>query len=153
MGRVKIRDRKKTAKEAGLNRKKLYPGKGKLVGTRRRSEQKKIGRPTKRNADTERAVLEVLKLGLGYGDAAAAAGISEVTLREWRNGDALFARDCEQARMMSTKGAAAALAIAIRAGNMTAAIFHLKTHSKAYQEKVRLEISEEEAPEPDESFL
>ena len=155
MVRVKINPEAKQSTPP--KRKKRYPGKGKQVGTKARElPKRKIGRPTKRNADTERAILQVLKLGLGYGCAAAAAGISDTTLKEWRNGDPDFAQKCEQAKSDHVKLAAATLHLTMRRGGpgaIQAAMFVLKTHSPEYREKVKLEVGEDEHQDPDESFL
>ena len=155
MDRVKI-DRRQAKKDSRPSNTRRYPGRGKQTGTKAQAERKKIGRPTKRNADTERAILSTLKLGLGYRTAAAHGGVSDVTLRTWRLADPDFEAKCEAARCAPVMLAAATLQIAMRSAGpsaVTAAMFTLKTTSPEHREKIKLEISEDEAPEPDESFL
>jgi len=57
----------------------------------------KIGRPTKRNDETDAEILDCLRLGMSRHSAAKFAKIDHETLSRWIKRDATFARECDRA--------------------------------------------------------
>src|SRR5260221_12746645 len=58
-----------------------------------------MGRPTKFNADVQQRICEAIALGLTHEQAAASAGITRETLRQWRNAKLAFSADLEKAEI------------------------------------------------------
>jgi hypothetical protein len=58
----------------------------------------KIGRPTKRTAGRRRSIVEAIAKGYGLVSAAKVSGISPALMMRWRNEDAEFRRETDEAR-------------------------------------------------------
>ena len=61
------------------------------------ADMAKIGRPTKRNDETDAEILDCLRLGMSRHSAAKFAKIDHETLSRWIKRDATFARECGRA--------------------------------------------------------
>ena len=57
----------------------------------------KMGRPTKRNYETDADILDCLRLGMSRHSAAKYAKIDHETLSRWVKRDTTFARECDRA--------------------------------------------------------
>jgi len=93
-----------------------------------------MGRPTKRTPEVERVVCDALRLGLSFVSAAGIAGIHPDTLREWRREDPDFSATCEKAKGEGKRFVVGKLIENVKAGNVTAQIFWLKTRTDEFRE-------------------
>ena len=64
----------------------------------------KIGRPTKRNSETDAEILDCLRLGMSRSSAAKYAKIDHETLSRWIKRDATFALECGRASAEFERG-------------------------------------------------
>lgn len=58
----------------------------------------KKGTPNKRTPEVRSRVLQALRVGVSYEEAATYAGIHRDTLNEWKKADSDFSDDCKKAR-------------------------------------------------------
>ena len=96
--------------------------------------KKKLGRPTKRTPDAENLIIKALGVGLSYEVAADFAGIHRDTLLDWRRKDEAFSASIKGATARGKVGVAGKLMELIRAGNVAATIFWLKTRTEEFRE-------------------
>jgi hypothetical protein len=103
---------------------------------------KRPGRPSKRNPEVEKKILDALRTGAYLETAAAYAGIHRDTLNEWRREFSDFSDAVEQARAEGEMRSVAVLVQAEQAGNWRAAAWKLQ---HAYPERwtKRVEVSGE----------
>ena len=95
---------------------------------------KKIGRPTKRTPEAEALIIKALGVGLSYEVAADFAGVHRDTLLDWRRKDETFSASIKGATARGKVGVAGKLMELIRAGNVAATIFWLKTRTEEFRE-------------------
>lgn len=94
---------------------------------------------SKRDPKLDEVIYNVLRLGLDYKSAAQVAGVTERTVRNWRQGDESFSLGCEKAIGEGKMRVAAKLVAAINNGNVTAMIFWLKTRTMEFRESAQVE--------------
>ena len=100
----------------------------------------KMGRPTKRTPEVARIVCDALRLGLSFVSAAGLAAVHPDTLREWRRASEAdpdsddFSATCEKARAEGKRFVVGKLIENVKAGNVTAQIFWLKTRTDEFRE-------------------
>lgn len=95
---------------------------------------KKMGRPSKRTPAAEALILKALGVGLSYEVAADFAGVHRDTLLDWRRKDEAFSASIKGATARGKVGVAGKLMELIRAGNVAATIFWLKTRTEEFRE-------------------
>ena len=95
---------------------------------------KKMGRPTKRTPQAEALIVKALGVGLSFEVAADFAGIHRDTLLDWRRKDETFSAAIKGATARGKVGVAGKLMELIRAGNVAATIFWLKTRTEEFRE-------------------
>lgn len=93
-----------------------------------------IGRPTLKTPETLDRVTTALRAGVDYRTAAFFAGVSERTLRSWREGDAELSAAMEQAKAGAVVGVAVHLMKKIHGGDTSAMKFFLSTHAPEFRE-------------------
>jgi len=94
----------------------------------------KIGRPSKRTPEVEALIIKALGVGLSYETAADFAGIHRDTLLDWRRKDEAFSAAIKGATARGKVGVAGKLLELVRAGNVAACIFWLKTRTVEFRE-------------------
>lgn len=84
------------------------------------------GRPTKRTPETEKRILDALRIGATRKDASLAAGISQETFCQWMNSFPEFAEAVEKAESEDKLRMLAAITKASQEGSWQAAAWRLE---------------------------
>ena len=93
----------------------------------------KRGRPTLKTADRVARLTTALKAGCDYRTAALFAGVSERTLRSWREKDEIFSAAMEQASAAAIVGVALRVMKAIQRGEFAAMTFWLEARAPEFK--------------------
>ena len=114
--------------------KKTYVRKRKKVGAGNGKKSPVNGRPTLQTPEIIDRVRNALRVGLDWKTAAMCAGISERTLRGWREDDPELSAALNEAKASAVVGVAAHLMKRIQGGDTAAIRFFLSTRTHEFKE-------------------
>lgn len=115
---------------------------------------KKMGRPTKLDAEMRVRILQSLELGCNFTTTAHHCGIDETTLARWRKNDEDFALDCERARATGVRRETTRLVSLSQQGSFQATKFWLQHRSDEFKPRGKDEhMDADDEYDPDETWL
>jgi Bacteriophage Sf6, terminase small subunit-like len=108
--------------------------------------QREAGRPTKRTPEAEATIRKALGMGHDWKTASALAGVSDRTVRSWRDQDPEFSAALDQARHTADDDAVVELWKVIRkeeldSAKLAAIKLYLTSRTEAFREKKEIDLT------------